>query len=89
MKRCQLFFATLCGLAVLFAASAEASAVPQTINYQGRLTDAAGDPVPDAPILDKFIIYDAAAAGAMLWNSGFQSVTPSGGLFTYPLGSIG
>lgn len=86
MKRCQMFFATLCSLAVLFAVSANA-AVPQTISYQGRLTDAAGDPVPDVPILVKFIIYDAAVAGAMLWNSGFQSITPTDGLFTYPLGS--
>lgn len=87
MKRCQMYFVTLCGLAVLFTASVNA-AVPQTINYQGRLTDAAGDPVPNVPILVKFTIWDAAAAGAMLWNSGFQSVTPEDGLFTYPLGSM-
>ncbi len=88
MKRCHLFFVTLFGLAVLFAASAEAAAVPQTINYQGRLTDAAGDPVPNVPILVKFIIYDDPGAGTALWNSGFQSVTPEDGLFTYPLGSM-
>ena len=65
MKRSKTFFITLCGVAVLFTASANA-AVPQTISYQGSLTDAAGDPVPDAAILVKFIIYDAPAAGSML-----------------------
>ncbi|MCH7878058.1 MAG: hypothetical protein IH914_01940 [candidate division Zixibacteria bacterium] len=86
MKRCQMFFVTLCGIAMLSAASANA-AVPQTISYQGRLTDAAGDPVPDVPIRVKFIIYRDAVGGAILWNSGTQVVTPTDGLFTYPLGS--
>lgn len=74
--------------AVLILSSAVFSAgVPNIINYQGKLTDAAGDPVPDAGILVKFTIYDAAVSGAMLWNSGFQSVSPVGGLFSYDLGS--
>ena len=33
------------------------------------------------------IFYDAAVGGTDLWNTGFQNITTSGGLFTYELGS--
>lgn len=74
--------------AVLMMSVAVMSAgVPNVMNYQGRLTDAAGDPVADGAYLVKFIIYDAATGGTDLWNSGFQSVTTTDGLFSYDLGA--
>jgi hypothetical protein len=63
------------------------AAVPQVINYQGNLTDGGGAPVADGAQLMKFTIYDAAVGGSALWNSGFQNVTTTNGLFTYDLGS--
>ena len=47
----------------IFSMSVSADNIPHTMNYQGMLTDPAGDPVADGPSLVKFIIYDAAATG--------------------------
>ncbi len=75
-----------CLLTVALATVLQA-AIPQTIQYRGRLTDAAGDPVADGSHLVKFIIYDASSSGNVVWNSGFQTLATSGGLFNYALGS--
>ncbi len=75
------------GMCLAIAATSIFAATPNTINYQGRLTDAAGDPVADGGNLIKFVIYDAALGGASLWSSGFQNVATVNGLFTYDLGS--
>lgn len=64
------------------------SAIPQTMAYQGKLTDAAGGPLTDGAHLVKFTIYDDSLAGVMQWTSGFQPVTTTGGVFFYQLGSL-
>ncbi|MFQ6009054.1 MAG: hypothetical protein ACE5K8_08915, partial [Candidatus Zixiibacteriota bacterium] len=77
-------------VAVLALASFAFAAVPQVITYQGRLTDATGTPVADGPYLIKFIIWDDPTASEPAnekWNSGFQTVTVTDGLFNYDLGS--
>lgn len=74
----------ICFLLITASLSAQ---VPNTINYQGRLTDASGSPVADNAYLVKFIIYDAPTAGTDLWNTGFQTINTVDGLFTYKLGS--
>jgi hypothetical protein len=61
--------------------------VPNVINYQGRLTDDAGNVVPDGYYSLTFAIYDTAAGGTPLWGP----VTPKpieviDGLFTWQLG---
>ncbi len=61
--------------------------VPLMLSHQGRLTDGAGDPVADGPYLIKFTIYDDEVAGVALWNSGFQNIQVTDGLFSYLLGS--
>lgn len=69
-------------LVFIIAISSIHAAVPTTINYQGRLTDAEGSPVDNGAQFVTFKIYDAAIGGAPLWNSGIQGVTtvawPSG-----------
>ena len=84
-------FVNLQKLFLLFIMSALAVSVmadvPQTINYQGRLTDAAGDPVADGPYLIKFKIYGSPTGTDSLWSSGFQAVTITDGLFDYKLGA--
>ncbi|MEW5923089.1 MAG: hypothetical protein AB1746_03795 [Candidatus Zixiibacteriota bacterium] len=60
--------------------------IPQFINYQGRLTDAEGNPVDDGPHLIKFKIYGSETGSDSLWSSGFQAITVSNGLFNYKLG---
>ena len=75
---------TLILLICVFSAQAE---IPQNINYQGSLTDSAGDPVEDNSYLIKFIIYGSESGSDELWNSGFQVVPVSGGVFSYLLGA--
>jgi hypothetical protein len=58
----------------------------QMVSHQGRLTDPAGDPVADGAYLIKFQIYADSLGGVALWNSGFQSVQVTNGLFSYLLG---
>ncbi|MFQ5608335.1 MAG: hypothetical protein ACE5GA_10340, partial [Candidatus Zixiibacteriota bacterium] len=62
--------------------------IPRSISYSGLLADAAGDPVADGAHLVKFVIYDAPAGGAVIWDAGFQMVNTINGLFAYQLGSI-
>ena len=58
----------------------------QQMNYQGRLTDAAGNPVPDAQYGIVFNIYDAAAAGALKWGPQTNPVDVVQGRFNTILG---
>jgi len=61
--------------------------VPNLINYQGRLTDPAGDPVADGNYQIKFKLYGSETGDDSLWSSGFQTVSVADGLFNYILGS--
>lgn len=74
--------------AILVAAfSLVNAATPTAINYQGRLTDAAGDPVADGSYSVVFTIYDAATVGDSKWTE-TQPVTTTDGLFAVLLGTI-
>lgn len=62
---------------------------PRLINYQGRLTDAAGTPLPDGAKSVRFIIWNdptLTAPGNEVWNSGPLTVTTTSGLFSVFLG---
>ena len=56
--------------------------VPATINYQGELTNAQGDPMPDGTYALEFKFYNAVTAGDLLWTSGQISVQADGGIVT-------
>ncbi len=73
-------------LALLLASTSLNAVTLQLISHQGRLTTPAGAPVTDGAYLIKFQIYSDSLAGVVLWNSGFQSVQVTNGLFTYILG---
>jgi hypothetical protein len=62
--------------------------VPQMINYQGKLTNPSGDPVADGDYDITFKIWNWESGGTLLWNSGPQAITVTGGLFSYKLGSV-
>jgi hypothetical protein len=78
-----------------------APGIYKTLNYQGKLQDLDGITVPDAAYNIKFTIYDAAAAGNVLWtaresdacgapfNPAAKSVTTSVGVFSTMLGESG
>jgi|GEM_PF-1307762 len=59
--------------------------VPQTISYQGFLTDASGNPVSDGSYSLVFSIYNSASGGTQLWEEA-QVVTVSSGVFNAILG---
>jgi len=77
----------VCAAAPLIGAIAASAETPNQINYQGRLTGPTGTAVPNGSYPIKFVIYDAATAGNEIWNSSYQPITISGGLFSVELGS--
>jgi hypothetical protein len=77
----------LVAVALLFAAvGVTHGQVPQTITYQGLLTDDAGAPVPDGTYTLTFFIYDTEDGGEPLWGQEHPSVLVAGGLFKAVLG---
>jgi hypothetical protein len=73
-------------IALLALASLVTADVPRMINYQGRLTDTEGKPVPDSTYVVTFRIYDDSTFGAtLLWDE-TDTVTTQQGLFSVILG---
>lgn len=73
---------------VLVAACAVCVAdVPQMINYQGKLLQPSGAPVPDGGYNMQFAIYDVPTGGVALWFDNYSSVQVKNGLFSVLLGS--
>lgn len=62
------------------------SAIPQTISYQGYLTDNAGAPI-DTTVNITFKIYDDPSGGTALWTSP-RIVQVSNGVYSIQLGSV-
>ncbi len=59
-----------------------------TVNYQGMLTDASGNPLPDGPYNVRFALYAAESGGQPLWTSASRTVTATGGVFTTQISGI-
>ncbi len=59
--------------------------IPQTINYQGYLTDSEGNPV-DGDVKMTFSIYDVATGGTALWTE-TKDVTVNYGVYSVVLGT--
>lgn len=86
MKRYQLLGIGLILFSFVLSEAAE-SAVPQALNYRGRLVDAGGAPVADGDQFVMFTLWDSSMAGTELWNSGIRIIAITDGLFSYNLGS--
>lgn len=69
------------------AALPSLAAIPQTMSYQGLLTDQNGIPVPDGARVIALKIWDAAAGGNMLWTEN-QTVQTDQGVFNTELGTV-
>lgn len=76
-----------CALALLLAATTAAAQIPQILNYQGVLTDAAGTPVADGNYDLTFALYGAPSAGAALWTETRTGVPVVRGGFSVLLGT--
>ena len=82
--------ALACALLLVVAAATPAPATPPTkISYQGRLTDASGNPANGTGNIT-FKIYHVAAAGSgtSVWDETQTSVSVSSGIFQVELGSV-
>ena len=66
--------------------STDAVTIPQMMSYQGRLTDASGEPVADGNYSVAFWLYTEPTGGSPFWTE-TQSVTTRDGLFSVLLGS--
>ena len=82
----KTILATILSAALAGAAFAQ---VPSLINYQGRLTDANGDPVTGSKNF-AISIYDAATAGNLLYTESIGAVTlDDNGVYSFQFGSAG
>jgi len=89
MKKITKAILTVFALLIVIFVSSVASyaAVPHLINYQGRLTDTSGVPLNGTYDLT-FRIYDAEAAGNLLWQETHSAVLIQKGIFSILLGSV-
>ncbi len=76
----------LLAMCLLFCTSVYAG-IPRLISYQGRLTNSSGIPLTGAYDVT-FRIYDAQAAGNLLWQEAHAGVIVDKGLFNVILGSV-
>ncbi|MHC4591356.1 MAG: beta strand repeat-containing protein, partial [Planctomycetota bacterium] len=71
--------------ALLALVSIVTAGAPGMMNYQGRLTDAGGDPLDDTLSIT-FTIYDDPTGGSNLWSETHADVVVTEGLFNVILG---
>jgi N-acetylneuraminic acid mutarotase len=82
-------FYTLTALCTIACAAIAAAQVPSLINYQGRLTDANGDPVTGSKNF-AISIYDAANGGNLLYTETIGAVTlDDNGVYSFQFGGSG
>jgi hypothetical protein len=86
MNRMTVCLALVVAL-VLACAIDVAAAVPQLINYQGRLTSSVGAPL-DTTVALVFQIYADSNGVTSLWDETHPSVVIADGLFQVQLGSV-
>ena len=83
----KIIFALIVCTILLTLSSTLLASVPRLISYQGKATDASGNPVPDADYQVRFYLYDHPTAGTALWMEAFFTIHTTNGLFTHLLGS--
>src|SRR5437867_772465 len=72
-------------MALLITTRTPAMAVPDVLQYQGRLTDAAGKPLNDR-VKVTFALYTEADGGSPLWTQRFENLALDNGRFNVLLG---
>lgn len=83
-----LTVAALMGGGRLLAEALASDSVPESVNYQGFLTDSGGNPISSTVTL-QFSIWDASSGGNQVWSETHNNVSVSGGYFSVFLGSQG
>jgi len=85
-----IIFLSLCSV-LLSRPTYAAQTTPYKINYQGRLTDAAGVAKPNGLYNMKFRIFSVASGGAAIWTETRETtnrVTVTNGQFNVQLGDV-
>lgn len=77
----------VCAIGLALFVPAALAAPPQTINYQGTLTNPGGAPVNGAVVMT-FRLYNAASGGTLLYTEAQPSVAVSNGAFNAVIGSV-
>jgi hypothetical protein len=95
MNRTALSLAALLALSIvtLPPATAQVSAVPQIMNFQGRLATPSGNPVPDGTYSIRFSLWNVASGGTAAtnekWNQTVSNVQVKNGTFAVSLNVSG
>ncbi len=82
-----VYLNALLGFALMTVPIATAQTVPPLMNYQGRLTDEAGAPLPNGPYVLQFALFDQAVGGSSVWQEQ-QTVSLLQGGFNVVLGTV-
>ena len=85
MKKVTLFFAAI--ILIALASNIFAQGIPETINYQGILKDAAGAVVPNGDYSLTFKLYDVESGGSSIWSE-TKLLTVVSGIVNTRLGSV-
>ena len=80
-------YTSLIAVLIMLFFSLSFAQIPNQMNYQGYLTDNAGNPLTGNHKLT-FTIYDAQTGGNTLWMEEHPSVAITSGVFRVQLGSI-
>ena len=89
MKRLAILFVLmLCGSSLCPVYAQTITAVPTTMNFQGRLAKKDGTPVSDGTHTLTFRIYDAQLNGNVRWAEQVGSVVTRKGVFSCVLGKV-
>jgi hypothetical protein len=85
MKKLSLLFAIIILLSL--TSNIFAQGIPETINYQGILKDAAGVVVPNGDYNLTFKLYDVESGGTSIWSE-TKLITVVSGIVNTQLGSV-
>ncbi|MBI5078923.1 hypothetical protein HZB08_02765, partial [Candidatus Saganbacteria bacterium] len=86
MATAKKLLLSIFGVVVLI--SAVVGGVPDKMSYEGRLTDSAGNPITSVRTVE-FRIFDAPAAGNLIWGPEAYEITPDNqGVFSVLLGTF-
>jgi hypothetical protein len=72
---------------ILFTVKSIQAQVPNTLNYQGVITDSGGKPVTDGQYQLTFKLYTVASGGSAIWSE-TQNSTVTNGIFSVLLGKV-
>ncbi len=72
---------------IVFAITTSQAQIPQTINYQGVLTEPSGAVVPDGNFNLTFKLFDVSTSGTALWIE-TQTIAVNKGIFNVVLGNV-